>query len=112
ARIGFVTGIFLPPHFPLGEIDGPIGGLVFARALTSIGYRVSLIMERQINDAASSLGGIAGATQTALFDGNLLDAQGVQALVRDLDVVITSERLGVNAKGVRHTINGTRAELL
>jgi hypothetical protein len=112
ARIGFVTGIFLPPHFPLGEIDGPIGGLVFARALTALGYSVSLIMERQINEAAARLVPIVGAEKVEFVDGNVLDARGVRALTERLDVVITSERLGVNAKGVRHTINGTKAELV
>jgi hypothetical protein len=113
ARIGFVTGIFLPPHFPLGEIDGPIGGLVFARALSAVGYSVSLIMERQINEAAGRLVPMLGAEKAVGFvDGNVLDAAGVRALTERLDVVITSERLGQNAKGARHTINGTRAELV
>lgn len=112
ARIGFLTGMYLPPHFPLGEMDGPLGGLVLARALAPLGYSVTLIMEEQVNEVALRLVPISGAAGVAFVDGNVLDAAGVKVLVERMDVLITSERLGVNAKGVRHTINGTRAELV
>lgn len=111
ARIGFVTGVYLPPYFPAGEIDGPIGGLVFARVLGQLGYPVLLLMEQQVIEATRPLGPVAGATAVQFHDGNRLGPRDIARLVDELDVVIASERLGSNAKGVRHTINGTRADL-
>lgn len=111
ARIGFVTGVYLPPFFPAGEIDGPIGGLVFARALGQLGYSVLLIMEQQVIEATRPLGPVAGAAAVQFLDGNRLGPTEIARPVDGFDIVIASERLGSNAKGVRHTINGTRADL-
>jgi hypothetical protein len=108
AKVGFLTGVYFPPHFPVGEIDGPIGGLVLARALGELGYATTLVMEGEVISATQKLVPIARAGNARFVDGNeLTDAVGVSALVKDLDVLIASERIGVNSRGVRHSINGT-----
>jgi hypothetical protein len=105
-RIAFVTGV-VNPHFPVGEIDGPIGGLVFARAMHSLGYKVSLVMEKAVIESSRKLVATARAEGIEFIDGDALDAAGVQELVEKFDMAIASEKVGLNGKGVRHSINGT-----
>jgi len=122
-----VTGAGDPPHLPAGETDGPVGTAALGRALgIGLGARPVLVTEEH------HLEPIRGSFEAAAFP--LMDDDWVRArrshcaawrtLSGDLEAdtrayaqmldtfapaaVVFVEKLGVNEKGVWHTVNGAR----
>jgi hypothetical protein len=105
ARIGIFTGAAVPDHLPNGENDGPIGSVVLARALSQLGYTVSVYTEIE------SLGPTRAFAKLIGCDIHIEELErdpGAQhtRLSAELDVAFTIEKAGVNEKGVQHSING------
>ena len=109
-RIGIVTGVHMPPYFPSGEIDGPIGALVLSRSLSLMGYTCSIIMEPAVIAAAQSVADDMGWTAEFVDSNDLIDSGSIAELTERLDIVIATERIGINSQGVRHSINGTKLD--
>lgn len=105
-RVAIITGIHFLPHFPAGEVDGPVGAVVLARALDSLGIRVDVLVEEPVAVSVEAMrsrtGGAFNITNTSR-----LTQQAVDGLVASYDAAVTVEKLGVNALGVRHSILGT-----
>lgn len=110
AHVGVVTGVYWPPHFPSGEIDGPIGALVLSRGLSMLGYSCSIIMEAAVIEPARKVADEMRWNVEFMDSGSLVDRDSVVAASEGLDIVIASERVGVNRQGIRHSINGTPFE--
>jgi hypothetical protein len=106
ARVAIFTGVVIPPFLPLAEIDGPIGSIVLARALTLLGHDVDLVVESCEVEAMTQLTALAGVDGIAVVDGDGY-AAGSAA-----DVAIAVEKISASASGVRHSVLGTRIDAL
>lgn len=106
AKIAILTGIVLEKHMPKGEVDGPVGSAVLGRALSLLGHRVDIMVEEVMDDVVRS------AIDTLQFDGNVVhssnrSAQELADWAEHYDAAITIEKMGRNAKGVRHSVMGS-----
>lgn len=105
-RVAIITGIHFPPHYPAGETDGPVGAVVLASALTSLGMRVDVMVEGPVVRPVEAMRSEAdGAFE--VMDTSELTHESVAQLAASYDAGVTVEKLGVNALGVRHSIQGT-----
>lgn len=105
ARVAVVTGITFE-HLPHGEIDGPIGAVVLAHALTHIGKRADVLVETSIVPVVTALRDRLGG-QFSIVDTTRFTDDEMVAQVANYDAAITIEKLGKNAQGVRHSVMGT-----
>ncbi len=106
AKVGIVTGAAVPDHMPVGENDGPFGAVVLGEALTRIGHAVSIFTD-----------GSCATPIQHLVDRRELDIEVVSLPFNDRneqerianaqDILVAIERLGGNANGSLHGINGT-----
>jgi hypothetical protein len=55
SRVLIVTGLVEPHRFPKGEIDGPLGSIALARALTLLGYSVTIVADVEVIPALRAL---------------------------------------------------------
>src|SRR5690606_32830135 len=46
--VGFLTGVYFPPHFEMGEVDGPIGAVVLGSVLAKLGRRAEVVIEERL----------------------------------------------------------------
>jgi D-glutamate cyclase len=122
------SGFLLPPFFPLGETDGPLGAVALARAISQgIGARVVLITETELMEMlhATCLGGgvsvysaedyrnIPGGTMILDFTRDKNRAvDEADRILKEIDpsAVITVEKIGRNEKGVYHTARGSNMD--
>jgi hypothetical protein len=106
-RVGLVTGI-VDEHLPQGEIDGPVGAAVLGRALSLVGYPVSIFLEEPIIGVFQA---VCEALEWSDYEVvNTSRLKNDEALDREADkihIAVAIEKLGVNKKGVRHSIQGT-----
>ena len=107
SRFAIFTGVVLPPHLELGEVDGFPGAAILARALGRLGHAVELVVEPPQVDVARLLCEIAGAEQVEVLDGVTGRASDVQSYVEDLGAAIAIEKIGRNGQGIRHSVLGT-----
>jgi hypothetical protein len=105
ARIAIVTGMAFE-HFPRGEIDGPIGSVVLAHALTCLGKRAEVLVGEPIVPVVTALRERIGGT-FAIVDTTCFTEVAMTAQSDDYDAAVTIEKLGKNRMGVRHSILGT-----
>jgi hypothetical protein len=105
-QVGIFTGI-VDEYLPKGEIDGPIGAAVLGRALSMLGYRVSIFVEEPI---ISVLKGVCEALEwndyTIVNTSAFADDNALQGKAEVLDIAVAIEKLGVNDKGLRHSMQG------
>jgi len=104
-RVGIVTGAQVPEKMPLGENDGPLGAVVLAKTLNSLGHQVSFY-----TDTA------AAAPIEQLLDWLSIDAKltrlekgdtEIQKQIADsLDIAVAVERLGGNPNGILYGATG------
>jgi hypothetical protein len=106
ARLALITGISLPGHLPKGEIDGPVGTVVLARALTRLSYHPALLVPDELISVINVMQPILDVA-VPVKSTTGLSAKMVQQWMREYDGAITVEKLGRNRKGVRHSIMGT-----
>ena len=109
ARIAVITGIYHPQHFPAGEIDGPTGGAVLARALEMLGHEVHYLAEDEVK------GPFGGLKHRLKLKAEFRSTSNrsvaiVREWAKDYDMAVTIEKLGRAKDGHRHSVQGTRME--
>jgi hypothetical protein len=115
AHVGILTGAAVPGFLPNGENDGPLGAVALARALLSLGYRVTILTESEIFGILDALMRVS-ATQIPILELDKEDAGDHAGTAMDLDILISIEKLGSNEHHVMHgatgtSRNGTRAHV-
>lgn len=110
ARVAIVTGIYSPQHFPVGEIDGPTGGAVLARALEMLGHEVHFLAEDQIKGPFEGLKHRL-KLNTAFRSTSGLSSEIVRGWAGEYDMAVAIEKLGRAKNGKRHSIQGTPLEI-
>jgi hypothetical protein len=104
--IGFLTGVHFPPHFEMGEIDGPIGTVVLGNVLGALGHKTEVLVEDHLVpliDALSQKG--AGHVKAIPVSSVTVDQ-----VIGSWSALVSIERIGVAEDGRRHTIVGTPFE--
>lgn len=114
AYVGILTGASVPQFLPKGENDGPLGAIVLASALRRLGYRVSILTERELFDTFEALFGLYDRFDVVELTKD--DPRDQAGTAPDLDALIAIEKLGSNARHVMHgatgtSRNGTRAHV-
>ena len=101
-----VTGLVDAVRFPCGEIDGPIGSLALARALTGLGHRVTIIVDDEAITPIKAVADVADL-DISLVAGHFADERAAREFGARYGIVFAVEKLGRNAIGGRHLIWGT-----
>jgi hypothetical protein len=102
SRVAIFTGVVIPPHLPMAEIDGPIGAIVLGRSLAMLGHDVEVVVESCQVGPSQELVAQAGVDGVAVVDGALWTAHGAR-----LGAAIAIEKISANRRGVRHSVLGT-----
>lgn len=115
SRILIVSGAAVPGHMPVGENDGPIGSVVLAKCLTTLGHSVSILTD------PACIGPFEGLVRYLRLPVEVvpigIDDRPLQdQMVDEHDLFIAIERLGGNVNGnihgvTGHSRNGIRANL-
>ena len=106
SRIALITGIPLPGHLPKGEIDGPVGTVALALALSRLGYRAEVLVPDELASVIGVMQPVVDVSAPVVSTTGLTSGQ-VSQWIQRYDGAITVEKLGRNRKGVRHSIMGT-----
>jgi hypothetical protein len=106
ARVGIVTGVEFPPHLPHGEIDGLIGAVVLGRALGKLGGATSILVEASIVPVIEALIETLDAPRTYAVDVSPWSTKDIEDCADASDIGVAIEKIGVNRKGITHTIEG------
>lgn len=110
SRVLIVTGLVEPHRFPKGEIDGPLGSIALARALTMLGHAVTIVADVEVVPSLRALLNITPAEGITVQAGDFPSAQRAREFAREFGLVIAIEKLSRNSKGVRHLVWGTPCE--
>ena len=88
-----MTGLVDSVRFPCGEIDGPIGSLALARALTMLGHRVTIIVD---DEAIAPIRAVADVADLdiSLVAGHFADASSAAEFGAGFGMVFAVEKLG------------------
>jgi hypothetical protein len=105
AKAAIITGIY-SEHFPVGEMDGPIGGIVMSRVLEMLGHDTFFLAEDQIKGPFEALKKRL-QLKTTFVSTSGLNSEAVRKWAKDYDMAVTIEKLGRAADGHRHSIQGT-----
>lgn len=105
-RVAVVSGIHFPPHYPSGEVDGPVGAAMLAHALQSLGITADVLVEEAVVSPVAAMRARLGGTFEIVTTTGLTQAE-VDGFEARYDAAVTVEKLGVNGEGVRHSIQGT-----
>ena len=110
ATVGVFTGAAVMGVFPKGESDGPLGAAALARALLKLGYRVNLYTEIDCLAGLSEIAKMIGceAPVVVLEKKKSLDEPCAQydEIANLLDIAVCTEKVGVNCKGIQHSVTG------
>lgn len=101
-----VTGLVDSVRFPCGEIDGPIGSLALARALTMLGHRVTIVVDDEAIAPIRTVADVA-SLDISLVAGHLPGPEAAREFGATFGMVFAVEKLGRNMIGGRHLIWGT-----
>lgn len=105
-KIGIVTGAQVPEKMPLGENDGPLGSVVLAKTLASMGHCITFCTD----EAAAAP--IKELLEWWSIDAEVLEfspqtsADDLTAIAGRLDITIAVERLGSNPNGILYGATG------
>jgi len=105
ARALLITGLVDSLRYPAGEIDGPVGATALGRALTRLGWQVRIAIEPEAVGPAEIVRDAVGA-DIEVGSGEFPHAAAAQDFGAQFDVLSSIEKLGRNAQGVRHLVNG------
>lgn len=105
-RVAIVTGIYFAGRFPNGEVDGPVGSVVLAHTLQGLGYQADVVVEGPVVGPVEAMRARLGGS-FGILNSSLLSQAEVEQMVGRYDAAVTIEKLGMNARGIRHSILGT-----
>ncbi len=111
-RIAIFTGVYVPPHLEIGEMDGPLGSVVLAAALERIGHEVHVVVETSQVEAVQELCAIAGVPEIVVGDAETITEGDVAAYAGTLAAAISIEKLSANEQGIRHSLLGSRLDAM
>jgi len=105
-KVGIVTGATDAVNFPNGESDGPLGAAALARALDRLGFDVTIYTESLAVMGVQEMEKILKTdVPVVAFEG--LDArEQFHEIAQKLDICLFTEKLGMNEKGVQHSVTG------
>lgn len=105
-KIGIVTGAADMKNFPNGESDGPLGAVAIARALDKLGFKVTIYTEQNAAMGVEEMKKILNTSVPVVpFEG--LDARDqFHEIAQELDMCLFTEKLGMNEKGIQHSVTG------
>ena len=104
-KVGIVTGAADKANFPNGESDGPLGAAALARALDLLGYEVTLYTETAAAMGLREMEKVLG-TSVPVEELELDNREHFHAIAQTLDMCLFSETLGMNEKGLQHSVTG------
>jgi hypothetical protein len=116
AQVGILTGAAVPGFLPKGENDGPLGAFVLGNALRALGYPVTFLAEAELSEIFNALFGLYGHGRFKRIELAHDDPADHANTAPELDILISIEKLGSNARHVMHgatgtSRNGTRAHV-
>ena len=111
-RVAIFTGVFVPPHLAIGEMDGPLGAVVLAAALERMGHEAHIVVETAQVDAVQELTAIAEVPEIVVADAETIIDGGAPAYAATLRAAIAIEKLAANEQGIRHSLLGTRLDAM
>jgi D-glutamate cyclase len=107
AHVGIMTGVYIPEFLPLGEHDGPVSAVVLGKVLTTMGMKVSILIEGPIIPVVESIINALDATGIEIVDSDdIRTDQDLDAWAERLDIGVAIEKAGINRKGVLHGREG------
>lgn len=106
-RALIVTGLVDENRFPCGEIDGPLGSIALARALSALGHRVTIVVDPEAIAPIQAVLEAAGESAIELRTPDFPDVQAARAFGSQFGIVAAVEKLGRNSIGGRHLVWGT-----
>lgn len=106
SKVCIFTGAQDSIRYPKGESDGPLGAVAIARALELLGHKCTIFSEEGV---------VAGVRGIGLSIGYQVDARALSLepsaqydeIAHEYDVFFSTEKQGMNSKGIPHTVNGT-----
>ncbi|MBJ8344318.1 glutamate cyclase domain-containing protein [Antrihabitans sp. YC2-6] len=110
-KVLIVTGLVDAVRFPCGEIDGPIGSIALARALTLLGFDVTIIVDAEAMAPIQSIMDAADLPAVTLRRADLPDTESARRFGAGFDIVVAVEKLGRNSRGTRHLVWGTLVDV-
>lgn len=110
ATVGIFTGAAVMGVFPKGESDGPLGAAALARALLKLGYKVNLYTEIDCLEGLTEIAKMihCAAPVVVLEKRDSIDEPCGQydEIASLLDIAVCTEKVGVNCKGIQHSVTG------
>ncbi len=110
AKVGIITGAADTLRFPKGESDGPPGASAMARGLRAIGFDVEIFTEEACIDGVLGMNGLLGVDVPVTALPMERETPEHQRIADALDALIVTEKLGVNEKGIQHSVTGVSRE--
>ena len=106
AKVGIVTGATDKINFPNGESDGPLGAAAIARALEKLGYDVTIFTEEPAVMGVKEIQKILNSNVPVEAFNGLDDREQFHEIAQRLDICLFTEKLGMNEKGIQHSVTG------
>lgn len=106
AKIGIITGAADAEKFPEGESDGPPGAAALARALQAVGFDVVIHTEETCVSGVEGMCDLLGVDVPVKMLPMEQTTPEHAAIAESLDGAIFTEKLGVNEKGIQHSVMG------
>lgn len=110
ATVGIITGAADTLRFPKGESDGPPGASAMARALQATGFEVEIFTEQACIPGVLGMNEVLGVDVPVTALPMQRQTPEHQRIAESLDAVIVTEKLGVNEKGIQHSVTGVSRE--
>lgn len=105
-KVCIFTGAQDPTHYPKGESDGPLGAVAIARALEKLGHKCTIFSEEGVVDGIVGIGKCIGYD----VDARALPLEPCEMyadIANDYDIFFSTEKQGMNSKGIPHAVSGT-----
>ena len=110
ATIGIVTGAADSQRFPKGENDGPPGAAALARGLKETGFDVAILTEEACVPGVEGMCEVLGVDVPVRTLPMERETPEHGRIANSIDAAIFIEKLGVNEKGVQHSVMGASRE--
>lgn len=104
--IGIISGNESFPFLPHGEIDGLCGSAFLARALGILGYEVKIFTEDGCKSVIDALLYEFNIQNTECISVSSMKSEEILEFAAEIDIGVAVEKLGINRKGIVHTIEG------